>query len=291
MYNTVCSMTDNSPQSSLASSKAGIPSNEELIDDLTKDLEESCSVDKKPSDSSTNNFNKFSEDPNFEEKDFAISDDEDESEDAKEDAEKETEDPEDFIDEEALKQTESTYSEEEKEEAKKEANRLKDEGNAKFKNMEFKESALAYTAGLRTCPLCFTKDRAILYANRAAAKIQLDLKSAAIKDCSKSIELEPTYIKPYIRRAKLYEQTDKLDEALADHKKIIELDPRQRESYQAIPRLQDEINVRNEKLKTEMLGKLKDLGNMILRPFGLSTNNFQVQQDPNTGGYSVNFKQ
>lgn len=59
----------------------------------------------------------------------------------------------------------------------------------------------------------------------------------------------------------------------------------------AIFRLKQKIEERNEKLKTEMLGKLKDLGNMFLKPFGLSTNNFQVQQNPDNGSYSMNFKQ
>lgn len=93
------------------------------------------------------------------------------------------------------------------------------------------------------------------------------------------------------RRAKLYEENDKLDESLEDFKKVLELDSNCTEARQAIVRLPVKINERNEKLKEEMLGKLKDLGNMILKPFGLSTNNFQMQQDPSTGSYSVNFNQ
>ena len=36
-------------------------------------------------------------------------------------------------------------------------------------------------------------------------------------------------------------------------------------------------------------GKAKDLGNMILGKFGLSTDNFKMDKDPNTGSYSISF--
>ncbi|KAI1646595.1 uncharacterized protein F4817DRAFT_339704 [Daldinia loculata] len=46
-----------------------------------------------------------------------------------------------------------------------------------------------------------------------------------------------------------------------------------------------------EKEMSEMWGKLKDLGNGILKPFGLSTENFNMVKDEKTGGYSMNFSQ
>lgn len=93
------------------------------------------------------------------------------------------------------------------------------------------------------------------------------------------------------RRAALYEESDKLDESLADYTKILEIDPSNNEANLAQIRLPPLVNERNEKMKAEMIDKLKDLGNMILKPFGLSTSNFQMKQDPATGSYSCNFNQ
>lgn len=58
----------------------------------------------------------------------------------------------------------------------------------------------------------------------------------------------------------------------------------------AVARLQPVVAQKQEKLKEEMLGKLKDLGNMVLGKFGLCCDNFKLDKDPNSGGYSIRFE-
>ncbi|KAK8723865.1 hypothetical protein OTU49_011576 [Cherax quadricarinatus] len=198
---------------------------------------------------------------------------------------------EDFVDEEYLKDLELNMSDEEKQAKKEESQNHKENGNISFKAGLFQEAVISYTAGLRICPLSYPKDRAILYSNRAAANAKLDKKKKAISDCSKAIDLDGVYTKAILRRANLNEETENLDEALKDFQRVLELDPASKESHEAVRRLPDMINERNEKLKEEMIGKLKDLGNMFLRPFGLSTRNFELKQDPGSGGYNISFKQ
>lgn len=283
---------------------SNVPSNEEIIAELTKDLEQ-CAVSADsvngdtPSTRERGGVDSLLTSPTNCDSENITSVSGDKGEDCNipndiyrsDDDESVVHEDYDTIDEEALKIAEATYSEDEKKEKKDEAEKIKLSANDLFKEGKHKEAAVKYTLALRTCPLKYDHDRAILYSNRAAAKIKMDLKKEAVEDCSKAIELNPTYVKALLRRAQAQESLEKLDEAFEDYKKILEIDPSHKEAIAAVQRLPYEIQQRNEKLKTEMLSKLKDLGNMILRPFNLSTDNFELKQDPNSGGYSVNFKQ
>lgn len=158
--------------------------------------------------------------------------------------------------------------EEEKQRRREESTRLKEEGNEQFKKGDYIEAESSYSQALQMCPSCFQKDRSILFSNRAAARMKQDKKDMAISDCSKAIQLNPSYIRAILRRAELYEKTDKLDEALEDYKSVLEKDPSVHQAREACMRLPKQIEERNERLKEEMLGKLKDLGNLVLRPLG-----------------------
>ncbi|KAM7373786.1 hypothetical protein PAMP_006495 [Pampus punctatissimus] len=195
------------------------------------------------------------------------------------------------FDDEYLREAEKELTEEEKESRRQQSLALKEKGNSQFKAGGWLEAERSYTESLVLCPVCFSRERAVLYSNRAAARLHMDLKDQAISDCSRALELNPDYVRALLRRAELYEQTNKLDEALEDYQKVLDRDPNHTSARQACMRLPQQIQERNEKLKEEMMNKLKDLGNMILRPFGLSTDNFQVNQDSDTGSYSVNFVQ
>ena len=67
--------------------------------------------------------------------------------------------------------------------------------------------------------------------------------------------------------------------------------PDVRQVVDAAQKLAPQLNEAKEREMAEMMGKLKGLGNSILKPFGLSTENFQFVKDENSGGYSMNFNQ
>ena len=119
----------------------------------------------------------------------------------------------------------------------------------------------------------------------------LGLPEQAIQNCTKAIDLDPQYLKALVRRAQLYEEVDKLEDALKDFQSVVEIDPRHFEANAAVRRLPPKIEEKNEKMKQEMFDNLKKLGNMVLNPFGLSTDNFKMEQNAETGGDNIQFQQ
>lgn len=59
----------------------------------------------------------------------------------------------------------------------------------------------------------------------------------------------------------------------------------------ALRKLPSELEEAKNQEMADMMGKLKQLGNGLLKPFGLSTNNFEFNKDEKSGGYSMNFNQ
>jgi hypothetical protein len=72
---------------------------------------------------------------------------------------------------------------------------------------------------------------------------------------------------------------------------VLELDPENPWAARTQQRLEPIVQDRQEKMKEEMMGKLKDLGNTLLGKFGLSLDNFKAEKDPSTGSYSIKFQQ
>ncbi|VDM18552.1 unnamed protein product [Hydatigera taeniaeformis] len=186
---------------------------------------------------------------------------------------------------------ENALSDEELENRKIKAISLKEDGNSKIRENLYQDALLLYTSALRTCPLKFSDERAKIYSNRALCHSRLGSSDAALADCDEALKLNPDYLRCLIRRADFRESADRLTEALEDYQHVLKLDPSNAKARAACAILPEKINAQQEKLKTEMLSQLKQLGNLVLKPFGLSTDNFKLTKDPNSGGYSVSFQQ
>ncbi|KAI0673482.1 hypothetical protein C8Q78DRAFT_1076487 [Trametes maxima] len=142
------------------------------------------------------------------------------------------------------------------------------------------------------------KARAVLNANIGACFTKLvgfEDHKEVVSACSESLKDDPNYVKAMQRRAAANEQIgswSSLTSAQEDYKRLLELLPPNSPDLVGIRRslvaLPPRIEAAQKQETSEMLDKLKGLGNSILGNFGLSTDNFQFV--PNgQGGYSMNF--
>lgn len=69
------------------------------------------------------------------------------------------------------------------------------------------------------------KPDAVLYANRSAARLNLNMADAALEDAGKAIALDAGYSKAYYRKGQAHNARKEYAEALAAFEKGLELDP------------------------------------------------------------------
>ncbi|KAK8697486.1 hypothetical protein V6N13_113631 [Hibiscus sabdariffa] len=179
-----------------------------------------------------------------------------------------------------------------KEKALAQANDAKIQGNKLFGNGQYEEALLQYEIALQVTADMPTavEIRSICHSNRAVCYLKLGRYEETIKECTKALELNPSYIKALVRRGEAHEKLEHFEEAISDMKKILELDPSNHQAMKTIYRLEPLAAEKREKMKEEMIRKLKELGNSVLGRFGMSVDNFKAVKDPNTGSYSISFQ-
>ncbi|KAJ6227969.1 tetratricopeptide repeat protein [Anaeramoeba flamelloides] len=185
--------------------------------------------------------------------------------------------------------TEIELTEEQKKKRRELSQEAKSKGNKFFVQRDFESAIQEYTLAIE---LSFEEDqnKAIYFCNRAACHLSLSNWKECASDCSKTIKISPTYLKAYYRRGISYEHLEQYEESLQDFNKIKELNPRFPKLHSAIERITKKRDEKRTKDLEQMKSQLKNLGNTLLGKFGLSTDNFQVQKDQNSGSYSVQFK-
>ncbi|KAL6794825.1 hypothetical protein GGI42DRAFT_363251 [Trichoderma sp. SZMC 28013] len=122
------------------------------------------------------------------------------------------------------------------------AEEAREEGNKKFKEMDFPGAVAAYSEMVKRAP-----EDPRGYSNRAAAFVKLFEFPSALDDCNLAIKKDPTFIRAYIRKAQAYfgmrkysECVDACDEALqvdAEHHKganAREIEQQQQKAFSAM---------------------------------------------------------
>lgn len=172
---------------------------------------------------------------------------------------------------------------------------LKEEGNTHFRAGEYEQARDSYTEAIFQSETSETEVdsqlKAALYSNRAGCFMYLEDAEKCLADADHALALMTPYPRVRMRRVWALRKLNRFNDALTEIKKAIEEDPNIQNTHsKEYAEVQREAAEETEKMKTEALGQLKDLGNKFLGLFGMSTDNFQLNQNPD-GGYNIQMKQ
>ncbi|XP_046417769.1 stress-induced-phosphoprotein 1 [Neodiprion fabricii] len=96
----------------------------------------------------------------------------------------------------------------------------KELGNQKFKDGDYVGAVKHYSEAILRNP-----DEPKYYSNRAACYTKLVAFDLGLKDCEKCVEIDPKFIKGWIRKGKILQGMQQQGKALSAYQKALEIDP------------------------------------------------------------------
>ncbi|CAG9463981.1 unnamed protein product [Pedinophyceae sp. YPF-701] len=121
----------------------------------------------------------------------------------------------------------------------------KEKGNAAFQQQDFPTAVNHYSEALRRGPPSHNDEAHKLFSNRAACYTKLGAWSEGLKDADKCIELAPSFIKGYIRKANLLFLMKDYDEALETYRAGLAVDEGDAELQEGMHRTIRQISMVN----------------------------------------------
>ncbi|KAL6260272.1 hypothetical protein P5V15_007804 [Pogonomyrmex californicus] len=103
----------------------------------------------------------------------------------------------------------------------------KELGNQKYKDGDYPAAIKHYSEAIRRNP-----DDPKYYSNRAACYTKLAAFDLGLKDCEKVVELDPKFIKGWIRKGKILQAMQQQGKALTAYQKALELDSQNSEALE-----------------------------------------------------------
>ncbi|RUS76852.1 hypothetical protein EGW08_015385 [Elysia chlorotica] len=128
----------------------------------------------------------------------------------------------------------------------------KEEGNTAFREGKFQDAYTLYTEAL-SIDTNNKSTNSKLFCNRATVCSKLGKLEEAIQDCSRALELDDTYMKAYMRRAKCYTDTELYEEAVRDYEQIYKMS-KTRENKQFLQTAKLELKKSKRKDYYKILG-------------------------------------
>lgn len=120
----------------------------------------------------------------------------------------------------------------------------KEKGNELFKNGDYATAMKHYTEAIKRNP-----DDPKYYSNRAACYTKLAAFDLGLKDCEKCVELDPKFIKGWIRKGKILQGMQQHSKAISAYQKALALDSSNAEALEGYRSCSVAVNANPEEVR------------------------------------------